>query len=207
MITVSQSKKDREKIILDRFLKIQNQKFSILSEKEAKEIYPQYNGENPDCIISDGEEYIGVELFSLILANTAGVNPPFVNLAHRRTRFPGIINDLNTDVKAHLDALKQYGLAKQDNIRDILLQEIPDKVGKLPLYCGNKIWLLGYADETYQVKMVKRIEEDHMAEDLRALVFNKIAVPDRIERIILFETEISPNEHIFYLKEEKVPGH
>ena len=80
MITVSQSKKDREKIILDRFLKIQNQKFSILSEKEAKEIYPQYNGENPDCIISDGEEYIGVELFSLIFQNTISLFQSRVSL-------------------------------------------------------------------------------------------------------------------------------
>ena len=68
-----------EKRILEKVLKKNYQDYQIL------ENYPQWNGENPDWIISNGKETIGVELFYLTLKKTPK-NFPYVNLAHRNAR-------------------------------------------------------------------------------------------------------------------------
>ena len=195
-----QEKKTKEKRIIATFLKSNSLDFELLELAEAQSIFPIYTGENPDVIVFNGKEYVGIELFTLSLKKSRKVNPEFKNFHHRQNQFPQKIN--NHNLGAHTDALHRYGLASHDNLEEILLERISEKIDLLSRYCTEKVWFIGHATEiAHQTGLVEEIMEDGIEENLKKSFLSKISIPPRVEKIILFETGTSEKSYTFYLKD------
>ncbi|MFH1359783.1 MAG: hypothetical protein ABIJ41_01940 [Candidatus Omnitrophota bacterium] len=177
--------------------------WEIMNKNEVKKVFPSYNGENPDCVISDGRQHVGVECFKLCLTVSPQLESKrdedghkIINLLHRQSKFPKKINMLQVDTEKHIKALKRYGLALQDKIDDILKQELPDKFAKSDGYVTPGVWLLGYANEfPSQMNLIHNVIEDNAVDALRQMIAG-MNVPLRIKKIFLFEVDINQVNHL-----------
>lgn len=200
-------KKIKEETIILEFQKESQLNFQILNTEEAKSKFKNYNGENPDFIILKDSNYIGVELFQLSLDRSRQLEGKFdeegnqfINLPHRDSKIPNIINNIDEESQNYSECIKKYGLAPQDPIDDAIMQRISDKILKLDLYVTPKIWLLGYATEiSYQTGMIGNIFKDGI-DDIKKFIFEGIDIPDKVEKIFLFETGTSSKNYLVTIK-------
>lgn len=193
---MNKSKKD-EKIVLEWFIKIykeridSNTRMQILDVSRAKPLFPDYNGENPDFIILFNDEYIGIELFKLI-----GRNIEKLNLMPEEETI-GIKN------VAHLYSRREKTEKKavylQEDLVRVALDRINDKIkNKLSNYIACPIWLIGYANEPFNIHLLSPYfeykEEGKLVNYIRARVIKS----ERIKQIWL--AELSGNELLLRIK-------
>ncbi len=207
-------KKDDEKRILSCFQKASGLGFTILTETEAKKVFPNYTVENPDFVIQIGGRFIGVELFELNKTRSEFAPTGCCNIPHAASKRPTEFTCLK-DAEAYLKSNLDRELLPQEDVEQVCLERISEKIKKLNLYAPQKIWLLGYASNiSHQTRMVQNVIEDEIAQLLRTSVLSRINVPDRIEKIFLFETGTGINDfivdltlatHKSYLVTERLP--
>lgn len=200
------SKKEKERFIIEKFKVSSPIDFKILDYEKARSIFKDYNNDNPDFIILKGTDYIGAELFQLSLNKTEQLVYQFddagrkiKNLPHRATKFPISINN-SKDLEKHTRFLKTHGLVPSDDIEKVLIERINSKIKRLHEYLTYRVWLLGYATEYYQTGMVENIYRDGIGDNLRQSIPKIVNIPDKIEKIFLFETGTSDRDFIFELQ-------
>jgi hypothetical protein len=187
------SKKEKEKVVISKFLRACQFGYRLLDTEEAKRVFENYNGENPNFIIAKGSEYKGVELFQLSLSETKNAlfqvdesgKRRYINLPHKERLK---INERSNE------------LYEQEDIGAVLKERISDKIKKLALYVQvtPRVWLLGYATESYNMCIVRNIFEDRIDDVLRQFIFREVEIPEQIEKIFLFES--SDKDIIFEIK-------
>ncbi len=177
--------KQEEKIVLNKFRNVFDRSINILSKEEANSIYPNYNGENPDCIIKFKSEIIGIELFELIKTNNENL------LMSKEEKEHGIKN-----IK-HLTIIReQLGtnlLYVNEDLPEVAIERINDKIqNKLKNYIPEKIWLLGYLNQQFNFALLKSEIDDGTIEQTLHYIKNNIAHNKRVEKIFLFQCYKEP---------------
>ena len=198
-------KKEAERFIVTRFKKQCEIPFQILDADAARTVYGDYTEENPDFIIRVQNGYIGIELAQLCLNKSPQLSGEqdhrgrqIKNLAHLSSKRCKMFKNL-TEFEEALKNPDNFRLIPQDDIEQVLLKRIQDKIKKLSQYVTPKIWLLLYAKESYQTKIVESILNDRVEDSLRKSV-NGMNISDRIDKIYLFETATSATDSIIRLK-------
>jgi len=192
-------KKDRERKILLSCQKASGLAFTILTETETKQVFSKYTGENPDFVIQIGGRSIGVELFELNKTRSELAPAGCCNIPHAASKRPTEFVSLK-DAETYLKNNLERGLLPQDDIEQVCLERISEKIKKLDLYVAQEIWLIGYANNIcHQTGMVQNVIEDEIVKVLQTSVLSKINVPDRIKKIFLFETGTGTKDFIIDL--------
>lgn len=174
------NKKIEETKVLKRFINVFDSHIQILSFKQAKLFFPNYNGENPDFIIFYKEEHIGIELFELVSSHNTDIlmsqeekNLRAKNLPHLKR----IRKELGTKL-----------LHENEGLADIAIERINDKVfNKIKYYVTEKLWFLGYADKEFNFRLLETEIEDNTSNLTLKYIKDNIFTDKRIENIFLFQ--------------------
>ena len=173
-------KKKQELDVLRKFVKEFDENIIILTSNEAKLIFNDYNEENPDFIIKYGEKYIGVELFELMSSDNQNI------LLSQEEKKLGIKN------LPHLrDKREKLGtnlLYENEELSTVAIERINDKVlHKIQNYVIDKVWLLGYANEPYNFRLLADKIDDNIVDSTIDYIRSKIIMDSIVERIFLFQ--------------------
>ncbi len=178
------NKKIKERNILTNFISTykekidRNVKFKILDIKEAKILFPKYNGENPDFVIEYNGKHVGIEIFALI-----------------STRFPS--NYLNLTGKedamnvAHLNSHTRELIVTEELV-PVALEKINDKFKKLDHYVCYPIWLIGYVQVPYNIGILSSTFQDKIHNAIREEILKGISIDNRVSSIWLVEFRRDP---------------
>ena len=198
-------KKSEERNILSKFINRVSLEAKILSVENAQQVYPTYNGENPDFIIQIANFVIGVELFELNLnrspqlaGHAALSGRQAVNLPHLeagRRNFYNSLEALEADIRKGNRRLKP-----QDLIQEVIDERLKEKMTKVREYVTSDIWLIGYANHiSFQVGLVQNIIRDNAVELLKKRAEELSKDVSNFKRFYLFETETSSKDVIIEL--------
>ena len=179
-------KKEEEKIILIKFIKAykelidSNAKFEFLEENIIKSKFPNYNGENPDFIISLNGGFNGLELFELIRNNIEELNK---GNSEKRLKIKNA---------AHLYSIREktktQNLYLMEDLAAVALDRINDKIqNKLKNYISIPIWLIGYAYKSYNLFLISPYFEDKIENKVASYISNHIIKNNKIQKIFLAE--------------------
>ena len=195
-------KKRYEEKILLRFQQKSKLPFKICALNEAKKIYPEYKGETPDLVIRTEADYIGVELASLT-ADYLEWTSDFENPFHQAVKTgPRKINTLEefekaiADRKEAVDRRDPRYLVRQIPIEIAFMSSLENKINKLPEYAPEKIWLLFHADQFHQTGMISTLASNDAAW-IADHAYQKIQIPDRIQRVFIFEVGTGSSPILF----------
>jgi len=174
------NKKKEETKVLNRFINEFDSHIQILSLKEAKLVFPNYTGENPDFIIFYKGKYIGIELFELVSSQNTNIlmsqeekNLDAKNLPHLKK----IREQLGTKL-----------LYENERLADVAIERINDKVlNNIKYYVTEKLWFLGYADKEFNFRLLETEIEDNTVNLTLKYIKDNIFSDKRIENIFLFQ--------------------
>jgi len=179
-------KKEIEIINLKRFISTYNEKinknvkFEILDINKIKLIYPDYNGENPDFVLLINDKYVAVELFELVKDNIEPLNK-------------NAVDELNNPKNsAHLYSQRvkrdDQTLYLMENLAEVALERINNKIqNKLKYYITCPLWLIGYADKTYNKFLLTPYNDDNIQKNVVDYISKNILRDKKIEKIWLAE--------------------
>ena len=147
---------------------------------KAKSIFKNYNGENPDFVIKYIENYIGVELFELVLSNNQNI---LMSLEEKKSGIKNLPHLRNIREKLGTKLLYQ-----NEELCNVAVERINDKIlHKIQNYVTNKIWLLGYANKPYNFRLLADKIDDNIVDVTIKYIRNKIITDNKVERIFLFQ--------------------
>ncbi|MFA5805467.1 MAG: hypothetical protein WC879_12570 [Melioribacteraceae bacterium] len=180
------NKKDQEKLILQKFINVYKEQFNdlesieILENSKAKLLFPNYNGENPDCIVLLNGKYIAIELFELVRNNVETLN-----LNH---------SEENLDIKnaAHLHSIREknnnHSFYMMEDLAVVAIERINYKIeNKLKNYVNCPIWLVGHSSKPFNCSLLLPYFEDKIENKVAEYIASKILKDNRIEKIWLLE--------------------
>ena len=189
--------KKEEKLILEEYKKISSFDFEILELNQAQKVFSLYTGENPDFIIKVGENYVGVELFMLCLdeskVDLSFDEKKYVNRMQKNAALPKKFNSIEKAQEMLKNNPRAFALTRQDDSADIIKERIKQKLTKIKHYVTSKNWLLAYADEDFNLGLVRNIFADKEEQSYKSFIEQIIASATGIEKVILFEPN-SPKE-------------
>jgi len=177
-------KKAEEKIVLNMFIKAYNEivdsnaNFEILEKGFVEKYYPDYNGENPDFVVRLNEDFIGIEFFELIRNNLEEGNKSNSE------------NKLDIKNAAHLFSIREKGnnnnLYLMEDLAIVASDRINDKIqNKIKNYVDCPIWLIGYANKSYNLFLLSPYFEDNKEKVVSSYISNHILKDDKIHKIFL----------------------
>jgi hypothetical protein len=174
------NKKDDEFVVLRRFINEFDNNITILPFDEAKFTFPNYNGENPDFIVVHKKNYIGIELFELVLSKNKNILMSQEEINHGIKNLPHL--------KIIREKLGTKLLYENESLADVAIERINDKVlNKINNYVTDKIWLLGYANKPFNFRLLETEIEDNNVNIILTYIKNNIRLDNRIENIFLFQ--------------------
>jgi hypothetical protein len=179
-------KKEQERIVLNQFIEAyknlynSNDDFKILDREVIQKKFSNYNGENPDFVVLLNENFVGIELFELVRDNLENLNRS------------------NSEDKLKIkNAPHLYSIREKTNSQDLFLMEdlafaalerINDKIkNKLNNYISCPIWLIGYANKSYNIFLLSPYFDDNIQNEVASYISKNIIVDDRIQKIFLSE--------------------
>ncbi len=179
-------KKEKEKIILSQFIQafknLNNYEanFEILEKEVIQSKFLNYNGENPDFVVLFNEKFIGIEVFELVRNNLEDLNR-----SNSELKF-------NIKNASHLNSIREetngHNLFLMEDLASAALDRINDKIkNKLNNYVSCPIWLVGYANKSYNLFLLSQYFEDNIQNKVAAYISNHIIKDDRIQKIYLAE--------------------
>lgn len=171
------TKKEREFHVLSSFIKVHKIDLEILNSKEAKNIYKDYNDENPDFIVKNKADIFGIELVELLPSQQN-----FVLLDSEQKK-------LKIRNNAHLNKrLSSYSLLNEvPDLAPVALEVINKKIKKFKRYITNDVWLLAHTTFPDSIFMLKPTFEDNEVENVAQYLLNNIDNLDIFKKIFLFE--------------------
>ncbi len=165
--------------VLKKFINEFDKNIIVLSLNEAKKIFPYYNNENPDFIVYYKANYIGIELFELVLSKNKNIlmsqeekKLDIKNLPHLRV----IREQLGTKL-----------LYQNESLADVAVERINDKRNKIKNYVTERIWLLGFANKPFNFRLLDTEIEDNNVENVIKHIKYNIILDKRVEHIFLFQ--------------------
>src|SRR3972149_209809 len=179
-------KKEKERIVLQQFIEayenINKRKddFKILEKEAIQSKFPNYNGENPDFVVLFNGILIGIEVFELVRDNLENLNRSNSELK------------LNIKNAPHLYSIREktnkHNLFLMEDLAEAALDRINDKIKrKLNNYISCPIWLIGYANKSYNIFLLPPYFDDNIQNEVASYISKNIIADDRIQKIFLAE--------------------
>ncbi|MCH7974559.1 MAG: hypothetical protein IH949_11880 [Bacteroidetes bacterium] len=172
--------KNEEIEVLKMFINNYDNNITILSKKRAKSIFPNYTGENPDFIIQNKTDYIGIDLFELVSTQNKGT---LMSVEENKLGIKNLHH-----LKSRRKELGTKLLYENEELLKVAVERINDKVlNKIKNYVTDKIWLLGYANKEFNFKLLDTAIEDYTNEFIQKYLLSNIVYNERIKNIFLFQ--------------------
>ena len=180
------NKKEKERIVLNQFIEAykklnnSNDDFKILEKDEIQKKFPNYNGENPDFVVSLRNNFFGIELFELVRDNLENLNRSNSELSLKIKNASHLYSIREKRNNQNLFLMEDLSLAATDRINDKIKN-------KLNNYISCPIWLVGYANKSYNLFLLTPYFEDNIQNEVASYISKNIIVHDRIQKIFLAE--------------------
>ncbi len=152
----------------------QKYKFETVSEEEAKDIFPNYNNENPDFVIKYENTYKGVELTELISSSNTDIK--------EKTGRKNLSHYYNTKKQGKFS---KY-LFKSDDLYSTFIEAYQRKLVKRKNYVTPKTWFLAYATQPFNRHLIKYAQEDNILELLKTSIETALNNDNSFEKIFVY---------------------
>lgn len=179
-------KKEEERIVLNQFIEAyknlhnSNNDLIILEKETIQKKFPNYNGENPDFGVLYNENIVGIELFELVRDDLENLN---------RSNLESKLKIKNAP---HLYSIREktnnHNLFLIEDLAYVSIDRINDKIkNKLSNYISCPIWLIGYANKSYNLFLLSPYFEDNIQNEVASRISMNIIADERIQKIFLAE--------------------
>ena len=124
--------------------------------------------------------FVGIEVFELVRDNLEKLN---------RSK-----SELNLNIKnaSHLYSIREktnnQNLFLMEDLASAAIDRINDKIkNKLNNYISCPIWLVGYANKSYNLFLLSSYFEDNIQNEIASHISNHIEADERVQKIFLAE--------------------
>ncbi|MDP2886059.1 MAG: hypothetical protein Q8P51_13685 [Ignavibacteria bacterium] len=192
-----EQKKESEKLVLKKFIRAykeqidSNSSFRVLDIDDAKSVFPSYNGENPDFVVSLDGKHIAIELVRLMKKH--------VDSSHK------IPFEEKIDIKtaAHLYSKRKENkteiLSQMESLAEAAIDQLNHKIRtKLDNYIKCPIWLVAYASDPYNLFILSPYFEDRIEKEIASFISKNILDDTRFDEIWL--SEFSSQDYLLRIR-------